>query len=123
MKTMSFVRCAILAAAPLALVGCRAGYEVDVRNMTDQPLSLRLNTPHSDGAPKPRATGRVGPGDRTKLYLQTYARERVWLEADFEGNVAYPATVDLTPGLTVVNARRVDEGSKGRIRLEEVPRP
>jgi len=91
--------------------------------MTDQPLELRLNTPHPDGAPHPRAIGRAGPGDRTKLYLQTNGGERVWLQADFEGNVGYPATVDLTPGLTVVNARRIDEGSKGRIRLEEIPRP
>jgi hypothetical protein len=122
MKT-TILRAAFVVAAPLALLGCRAGYEVDVRNMTDQPLNLRLNTPHTDGAPHARSVGRVGPGDRTRLFTQTYAKERVWLEADFEGNLGYPATLDLSPGLTAVNVRRIDEGSKGRIRMEEIPRP
>jgi hypothetical protein len=45
------------------------------------------------------------------------------LEVDFAGNVGYPATLDLARGKTVVNIRRADEGSKGRIRIEEVPRP
>lgn len=117
------LRTALFLAAPLALVGCRAGYEVTVHNLTDQPVDLRLNIPHTDGAPQPLTTGRVGPADRTTLHAQTDANQHVWLEADFHGNVGYPATLDLSRGLTVVNIRRIDEGSKGRIRIEEVPRP
>lgn len=115
---------ALLALAPLAaLTGCRAGYEVDVRNLTDQPVSLRLATGHTDGAPLTLRTDRLGPGDRGSMFVQTDAGANVILEADFQGNVGHPATIDLAPGKTVVNVVRPDEGSRGTLRLEEVPRP
>src|SRR5688572_759040 len=98
MTTTAILRSALILAAPLALVGCRAGYEVTVRNLADQPVTIRLNTPHTDGAPASLATGRLGPGNRTTLFTQTSANERVWLEADFEGNTGYPAILDLSKG-------------------------
>lgn len=122
MKTTRTSRFALLAAAPLVLAGCRTGYDVDVRNLTDQPVVARLNTPHPDGAGRTLRQGRLGPGDRGSLFTQTEYGRRVWLEVDFEGNVGHPGIIDLSVGKTVVNVKRIDEGGRGRIRLEEVPR-
>lgn len=115
--------CLTLAIAALSLAGCRSGYEVDVRNLTDHPVNLRLSTPHTDGAPQTLAAKRLGPGDRGTMFTQAPSNAPVTLAADFQGNVGYPATIDLAPGLTVVNVRRPDEGSQGRLMLEELPRP
>lgn len=123
MKTTTCVRAAALLLLPLALVGCRAGYEVEVRNLTDQPVTARLASPHRDGTTYQRATKRAGPGDRAALATQVDFRERVLLEVDFAGNIGYPATLDLDRGKTIVNVRRTDEGARGRIMLEEIPRP
>src|SRR5436309_15254933 len=101
-------RAAAFLAAPLALAGCRSGYEVVVHNLTDQPVALRINTPHTDGAPQALAADRAGPMDRTTLHAQTDYGKHVWLEADFEGNTGYPATLDLARRQTVVNVRRSD---------------
>jgi hypothetical protein len=120
----SFRRAAALLVLPLVLVGCRAGYEVQVRNMTDQPVTARLYTPGSvTGTPYTLRTGRAGPGDRTALAANVDYNERVVLEVDFLGNIGYPATLDLDRGLTIVNVRRSDSGAQGRIVLEEIPRP
>jgi hypothetical protein len=108
---------------PAAFAGCRAGYEVDLRNMADQPVTAKLVTQHADGAGSTLRQTRIGPGDRGSVFVQTEGGERVALEVDFAGNVGYPATLDLVKGKTVVNVVRIDEGSKGRIRLEEVQRP
>lgn len=112
-----------LFALPAILVGCRSGYDVDVRNLTDQPIHARLVTPHQDGANVKLRETRLGPGDRGSLFVQRDARERVALEVDFAGNIGYPATLDLVRGKTVVNVRRADTGAQGRLILEEVPRP
>jgi hypothetical protein len=114
---------AALASAPFLLMGCRSGYDLDIRNLTDQPVVARINVPHADGAARTLVQGRLGPGDRGSLFHQAEYGSRVWLEVDFEGNVGYPATLDLSVGKTVVNVRRTDEGSRGKIRLEEVQRP
>ena len=110
-------------AAALGLAGCRSGYDVGVRNLTDQPVEVRLTTPHSDGAPMVLATKRLGPGDRGSMFTQVASGTAVPLEADFQGTVGYPATIDLSPGKTIVNVRRTDSGSQGRLMLEELPRP
>jgi hypothetical protein len=114
---------AALFALPALLVGCRSGYEVDIRNLTDQPVSARIVTPFGDGANTTLAQKRLGPGDRGSLFRQTDSNQRVALEVDFAGNVGFPATIDLSPGKTVVNVRRTDEGTHGHVRLEEIPRP
>ena len=110
-------------ALPAIVVGCRAGYDVDVRNLTDQPVHASLVTPHEDGAPRLLREVRLGPGDRGSMFVQTDAGQPVALSVDFAGNIGYPATLDLSKGQTVVNVTRVDEGSKGRLRLQEIPRP
>ena len=107
----------------MALAGCRSGYDVDVRNLTDQPIVASIVTEHSNGGGQLLASQRLGPGDRTGLFSETASRQHVWLEADFAGNTGYPAKMDLMRGRTIVNVRRADQGSKGGLRLEEVPRP
>jgi hypothetical protein len=113
----------VAGAAAMALAGCRSGYDVDLRNLTDQPVVAKIATTHPDGAGRTLAQGRLGPGDRGSLFHQAEFGRRVWLEVDFEGNIGYPGTLDLMVGKTVVNVRRADEGSKGTIRLEEASRP
>jgi hypothetical protein len=113
--------CAV--AALSALVGCRAGYDVDIRNLTDQPVVAKLTTAHTDGAPQVLRHRYVGVGDRANLFIQRDTSQPVALTVDFEGNAGYPATVDLSRGATIVNVRRADEGPTGRIQLEVVPRP
>lgn len=107
----------------LMLGGCRAGYEVDLRNLTDQPVVARIETPHPDGAPQVRATRFVGPGERSTLFYQADAGTRVSLVVDFAGNVSYPATLALSRGRTAVNVRRADTGARGRLQLEELTQP
>jgi len=127
MKTMlRFV--AILAIA--ALAGCSgtgasagpATYEVDVRNRTDQPIVAQIVAP-LDGAPHVLRESRLGPGDRAQLLVQVNSSHRVGVRADFAGNAAYPAVMDVYPGLTVVNVSRTEQGATGQIHLEQVPRP
>jgi hypothetical protein len=121
MKTI--LNIAVLGASVLALAGCRSGYDVDVRNLADQPIVASIVSEHTNGGGKLLASARLGPGDRTALFAQTDTREHVWVEADFAGNTGYPAKLDLIRGRTVVNVRRADQGSKGKLMLEEVPRP
>jgi hypothetical protein len=123
MITPLFPRAAAVAFLPLALAGCRSGYEVSVRNLTDQPVTARLNVPFSDGAPKTVTNRYIGIGDRQSMFVQTDANVRVSLSVDFAGNVGHPATIDLSPGQTVVNVRRTDQGPQGHLQLEELPRP
>jgi hypothetical protein len=120
---MTTTRLPLTALLPLLLLGCRSGYDVDVRNQTDQPITARLQVPHTDGAPKTLQEKYIGIGDRDRLFIQRDRREPVSLVVDFKGNLGYPATLDLSRGATIVNVRRNDEGAKGRLMLEAIPRP
>jgi hypothetical protein len=123
MSTTLFRRAAAVLTMPLLLAGCRSGYDVDVRNLTDQPITAKLTAPHTDGAPMTLAERYVGPGDRGHLFKQTDSGARVSLAVDFAGNVGYPAMLDLGKGQTIVNVRRAETGPQGRLQLEEIPRP
>jgi hypothetical protein len=123
MKTTTIRRAAAIALFPLALAGCRSGYDVNVRNLTDQPVTANLNVPFGDGAPRTLSSRYIGPGDRQNLFVQTDYKVPVTLAVDFAGNVGYPATLDLTRGQTVVNVRRSEPGPQGRLQLEAIPRP
>jgi hypothetical protein len=112
-----------LLAAAMALPGCYSAYKVDVRNMADQPITVALFTAQSDGEGRTLDETRIGPGDRASVSGQTDGGQPVALQVDFEGNLGYPPTIDVAKGLTVINVVRTDEGSKGHIRLIEVPRP
>jgi hypothetical protein len=114
---------AALTLVPFALAGCRSGYEVDIRNLADQPVVAQILTSHPDGASRLLAQDRLGPGDRRALFSQEDYFARVWLQVDFQGNQGHPATLDLARGKTVVNVKRTDEGSRGTIRIEETSRP
>lgn len=103
------------------LSGCRAGYDVEVRNLADQPITARLVTGHVDGAGFTLRESFIGPGDNASLFVQRDENETVSLSVDFAGNVGQPATLGLAKGKTTVIVRRADEGSRGRIRLEIQP--
>jgi hypothetical protein len=107
---------------PAVLVGCRSGYDVDVRNQTDAPITARLQIPHTDGAPQTLREAYVGIGDTGHLFIQRDSREPVTLVVDAKGDLA-PASVDLTRGATTVTVRRNSEPGQGRLALEAAPRP
>lgn len=109
-----------MAGASALLAGCRSGYDLDVRNLTDQPITAKFNVPFPDGAPKTVTERYVGPGDHQHMFVQTDYFVRVSLVVDFAGNIGYPATLDLRRGTTIVNVRRADPGTQGRLQLEEV---
>ena len=123
MITTTLCRLSAALLVSLALAGCRSGYDVNVRNLTDQPVTAKLNVPFGDGAPRTTASRYIGPGDRQNLFVQTDYKVPVTLSVDFAGNVGYPATLDLSRGETVVNVRRSDAGPQGRLQLEAIPRP
>lgn len=126
-----------LAAALAGAGGCRSAYDVQVRNMTDQPIVAALSAPFGDGADKALAVTRLGPGDRGSLFRQVDSKTRVALRVDFAGNEGTPAVMDLVRGETVVNVERVETPSVpgagnqpaagalsiGRLRLREVSSP
>ncbi len=113
----------ILSACVLPLAACRSGYDVDVRNLTDQPVVASIVTDHPNGGGQLLSSSRMGPGDRAGLFGQTDQPQHVWLEVDFAGNTGFPAKLDLFRGRTVVNVHRADQGSKGKLALEQLPKP
>lgn len=123
MRTRTAWRIVGVALLSLALGACRSGYSVDVRNLTDQPVTARLDVPHTDGAPLTKTTRYIGPGDRGSLFVQTDYGVHATLSVDFAGNTGYPATLDLTRGREVVNVRRAEPASptQGRLQLEVLP--
>lgn len=120
---ITIARAVAILAVPFVLAGCRSGYDVDVRNMTDQPVVASLVKPFGDGVDRPLAQARLGPGERGQLFSQQDSKDLVSLTVDFAGNVGYPAKLDVSRGKTVVNVRKTETGSKGRLTLEAVPRP
>jgi hypothetical protein len=111
-------------ALPAVIVGCRAGYDVDVRNLTDQPVHARLVTPFGDGADQTLREIRLGPRNHGSMFVQTDFNQHIALSVDSAANtLGYPATLDLSRGKTIVNVSRVGEAAKGPLRLQQVPRP
>lgn len=110
-----------LVAAFLSLSGCARSYTVDLRNLTDQPITATLAV-REPGVTQPRVVrAYVGPLDRRQISRpQASSASAATLLVDFQGNVGEPAELPLVPGLSVVNVHRVDDGSTGRIRLEQV---
>lgn len=127
----------LVAAAALGLGGCRSAYDVQVRNLTDQPIVASLSTPFGDGADTALSATRLGPGDRGSLFKQVEGKKRVSLRVDFAGNEGYPAILDLSRGETIVNVERAEiesvpgagnqpaasAPSMGKLRLREILRP
>ncbi len=119
---MKTVLSTVLGACVLALPGCHSGYDVDVRNMTDQPVVASIITDGGSGAHLV-TNARLGPGDRAGLYAQTDGRQPIWVEADFGHNTGFPAKLNLFPGRTVINVRSQGVGANGKPLIEELPHP
>ncbi len=109
----------VVAAACLALTGCKASYEVNVRNDADQPITAEMRQGSPKGRNETLIRERIGPGDRATLGPQRVgAFKNVFLAVDFEGNTDLPATTKLRKGLSAVNVNRADDGSRGTVTLE-----
>ena len=110
---------ALLAIGTTMLAGCKASYEVNVRNRTDQPITAQIRSGSPTGTSKDLKSRRIAPGDRAWLGpAKTGPLKNVFIQVDFEGNTSVPATLRLGKGQTAVNVERSDEGSQGTIRLE-----
>jgi hypothetical protein len=105
----------------LLLGGCAKSYSIDVRNLTDQPVTARV-TGHKPLQPtRVLKDARLAPGDRVRIGPgHADSQTLVRLEVDFEGNIGPPRSLDLAPGRTIVNVHRTEEGARGGIRLQQV---
>ena len=111
----------IFAAAIACLSGCRAGYNVEVRNLADQPVTARLVSGHFPDTAFTVQERFIGPGHNADLAIDRDENETITLSIDFAGNVGQPATLGLAKGKTSVIVRRSDQGSRGHIKLEIQP--
>jgi hypothetical protein len=118
-----------LAAAALSLfaVGCsgQSGYNIDVRNDTNEPIALDLKTEKKNEQPKVVDTFHVGAGATSRHFTQIDSKSKVTLEAQVEGETARPAaTMPLTLGETHVDVvpqhgNAVSDPKSPRVRLRE----
>lgn len=101
-----------------ASAGCARYMTVDVRNLTDQPVSVEIMR----GRGVIAARARVGPGDRESIGpARVPFLQRAFAVLDFEGNVGYPIRHRLRRTLTVLNVvRPADEGARGGLVVDEV---
>lgn len=112
---------AALALVFTGLVGCAPPrYQVKVNNQADQPVTAAV-WEQAEGMDRRRVSRFIGPQDSYTLRVQSKHGRNVWLSVDFAGNEGRPEALPLSTGLTVVNVRRIEEGSRGRIQLQEVP--
>ena len=100
------------------LTGCTSVYTADVRNMTDQPITVAVSEQKTFGSGKLLQTARIGPGDRDTLGGPSSGK--VFLEVDFAGNLNARQSMRLRKGLNTINVERNETGTKGSIRLTEV---
>ena len=109
----------LLAACVVILSGCKATYEVSVRNNADQPVTAQIRTGNPKGNSKLLESSRVGPGDRDTLLAERVSGlKKVFVSVDFEGNAGVAQTAKLKRGITAVVVSRTDEGAQGEISLE-----
>ena len=105
MKVQMFARAAVPALALLG-VGCasQSGFNIDVRNNTNDPAVLTLRAQQKNEEPKVVDTFHVGSGGTTRHFTRLEARSKVTLEAQVEGETSRPpATTQITLGETRVD--------------------
>lgn len=115
----------LVAVVVSTLGGCqRNSFAADIRNQTPQPVGAALSIIDNNGKASTVAQKRIGPGDRAQLAAPRSVPLdwRASIVIDTPGNTAYPATLQLAPGLTVLNVHQQGDGQVGKLSLEEVPR-
>ena len=118
-----WLRVSLTCASVGLLAGCKASYEVNVRNQSDQPITAEMRVGSEKGRSEVLIRERVAPSDRATLGPERVGGlKRVFLSVDFQGNVDLAETTRLRRGMSAVNVRRADEGAQGTIELE-VSRP
>ena len=119
MNSLLKIAAPVLLALPL--VGCAPPqYQVKVNNRGDQPVTAEL-WERAEGENRRKMARFIGPEDSHTLQARGQTGQSLWLSVDFAGNEGRPEELPLSPGFTVVNVLRRDEGGRGRIQLQEVP--
>lgn len=84
-----------------AMTGCQAGYAVDVRNTTPQPVYAQLMEQFDTGTVM-RSSVRLGPGDRGGLGPVVAREGRAFVVVDTVPNPGTPVRVPIAIGTTVI---------------------
>lgn len=123
------MRPTLCAAASLSLlaVGCasHSGYNIDVRNDTNQPVALALTAEKKNEQPKVIDNWHIAAGASSTHFTQVEAKTKVTLEAQVEGETARPpAAMPVTLGTTHIDItpqrdNAVNDPKAPRIRLRE----
>jgi hypothetical protein len=95
-----------------ALAGCRAGYDVEVRNRTDRVVVARVLSERAGEEARAVSTRYIHPGARGTLLVRTDKDARLALEVSEPGRQdpwPSPARLELDRGRMVVGVRREGE--------------
>ena len=116
-----------LASLSLLAVGCagHSGYNIDVRNDTNQPVALALTTEKKNEPPRVIDNWHIAAGASSTHFTQVEAKTKVMLEAQVEGETARPpAAIPVTLGTTHIDItpqrdNAVNDPKATRVRLRE----
>jgi hypothetical protein len=116
-----------LASLSLLAVGCagHSGYNIDVRNDTNQPVALALMAEQKNQPPKVIDNWHIAAAASSTHFTQVEAKTKVTLEAQVEGETARPpAAMPVTLGQTKIDIvpqrdNAVNDPKASRIRLRE----
>jgi hypothetical protein len=114
-----------LLALGMTLGGCAdPHYNLDVRNMTSEPVDLRLVAKDKkETEPRTVAQTRVAAGSNGSIFTKGQRGEAPYLEARVDGDPeGEPATLKIRSGLSSIDVFPATPGSKTRLRLREVVR-
>ena len=93
------IRAGLLAGVAAMLAACQVGYTVDLRNMTDQPVTVTITGTRPLEPTALLKEKWLGPGDRATIGPAAVEHdERIELTADTRSNESTPASVTLEPG-------------------------
>lgn len=106
-------------AALSGLSGCVSSYAVDVRNQTSQPLYVQLLQRPGGGGEPVLGTMRMGPGDRAAIGPAKVKTGYAYVQLDTKPNPGSPVTLDLAPGVTILDVTQTSDGPEGQLQVRE----
>ena len=99
--------------------GCQASYAADIRNSTPQPVYAQIMEQFDNGA-SPRASVRLGPGDRGGVGPVMCREGRAFLVVDTVPNPTTPVSVGMAVGTTIVEVVQEGKETTGPIQVRVI---